>query len=359
MNQLTLKDLKELILYKFDTKKKYTKKVKEEERMKNNKFIEPNYNKKYQTNENNLDDFSLNFGLDYIEPKKRLEHKKQEFNEEGDDWFDIGSGHSNIQSILVPKKYFTQKQAIKYIKEHFKFKKIDETTKYYRFRQFRPNKNSDYISKKLNNGVILVIEYGEMGGSLPVDTIYKSIVNGYSHADNKKDEIVNIGDDYIFSPHDSSNEVQVYINLKEKRIIINFVGTYKLIDWGNNYEYIKGRYRNTRRFKHAKEKVEKIINLYPNFQISLIGHSQSAVITRELGKDYGDKIFEIINLNGANLREKALPNEYNIRSDIDIVSLLTKKNERNITIPRQGLNVFKEHSPDILKRLNPSHLIGV
>ena len=64
-------------------------------------------------------------------------------------------------------------------------------------------------------------------------------------------------------------------------------------------------------------------------------------------------------LNGANLREKALPNEYNIRSNIDVVSLLTRDNERNVIIPRQGLNILKEHSPDILKRLNPQHLIGV
>ena len=121
---------------------------------------------------------------------------------------------------------------------------------------------------------------------------------------------------------------------------------------------MKGRYRDTRRFKHAKEILEKIINLYPHFKISLVGHSQSAVITRELGKDYPNQIYEIINLNGANLREKALPNEYNIRSNIDVVSLLTRNNERNVIIPRQGLNLLTEHSPDILNRLNPQHEIG-
>jgi hypothetical protein len=361
MNEITIQELKDLILYQLEkpTRRKYNKKVKQE-RQKITKFIEPNYNRKYEEDLNDLDDFKLNFGLDYIEPKKKLQHKikiiePKEEEEESNDWFDIGSGHKNIQSVLVPKRYFTEKQAIRYIKQHFQFKKIDETKKYYRFRQHEPKKDVHYISKKLSNGVILVIEYdGDMGGSLPVDIIYKSIKNGYSHP-----EIENIGDGYILSPNDSSKEVQVYINFKEKRIIINFIGTYNTIDWINNYEYIKGRYRNTRRFKHAKETLEKIIKLYPNFQISLIGHSQSAVITRELGKDYGDKIFEIINLNGANLREKSLQNEYNIRSNIDIVSLLTRNNDRVITIPREGFNLLKEHSPDILKRLNPSHLIGV
>jgi hypothetical protein len=360
MNKLSKKELLELILYNFDKpqKRKYNKKVKEEKK-KIDKFIEPNYNKKYEPNDNNLDDFTLNFGLNYLEPKKRLEPKKPEPNEEeNNDWFDIGSGHSKVQSVLIPKNKFTKSQAINYIKEHFKYKKIDETKNYYRFRQFKPKKNSHYISKKISNGVILVIEYdGEMGGSLPVSIIYNSINNGYKKTEGE--EIHNIGDDYILNTNLSSHEIQVYVNENEKRIIINFVGTYKALDWLNNYQYVMGNYRQTRRFRHAKETVKKVINEYPSYQISLIGHSQSAVITREMGKDYGNKIFEIINLNGANLREKALPNEYNIRSSIDVVSLLTRNNDRVITIPREGVNLLKEHSPSILNRLNPSHLIGV
>ena len=301
------------------------------------------------------DDFHLNF--DFNKLKQKLKEK-----ENTPEWFDIGASHSNVQSVLLPKKKFTRSEAIDYVKKHFKYKKIDENQRknYYSFRQFNPHKDATYSSKKLNNGVILVIEYDdELGGSLPVNIIYKSIKNGYASANNKPEEFEKLEDGFEFDSKDSSSEVQVYINFKEKRIIINFVGTYKLIDWTNNYEYVRGRYRKTRRFKHAKEILEKIINLYPHYKITLIGHSQSAVICRELGKDFGDKIFEIISVNGANLRETALPNEYNIRSDIDVVSLLTKKNDRNVIIPRHGLNLLKEHSPDILKRLNPHHEIGV
>lgn len=346
------KELIDLILYNLN---------KEEKNKKIKKFLEPNYNKKYETNDDNLDDFHLKFGLDYIEPKERLKLKeKKEEEEEKPDWFDIGANHSNIQSVLIPKKKFTRNEAINYVKKHFKYKKIDEKKNYYRFRQFNPHKDSSYSSKKLKNGVILVIEYDDdFGGSLPVNIIYKSIKNGYASANNKPDEILKLDDGFEFDSNDSSPEVQVYINFKEKRIIINFVGTYKLIDWSNNYQYVRGNYRQTRRFKHAKETIEKIINLYPHFKISLIGHSQSAVITRELGKDFYNNIYEIINLNGANLREEALPNEYNIRSNVDVVSLLTKKNDRNIIIPRKTLSLLKEHSPDILMRLNPNHEIGV
>jgi hypothetical protein len=359
MDKFTTNELKTLILYKFEEpkKRKYTRKVKEPVKKPIKEYIEPNYNKEYEEQPENLDDFHLNFGLNYIEPKEKLQPKKRE---EENDWFDIGAGHSSVQSVLIPKNKFTKIQAIEYIMEHFELIKMDETPNYYRFRQHKPNKTSHYVSKKIKNGIILIIEYNDdMGGSLPVDIIYKAIKNGYSHAHDKPDEIIDVGDDYVFDKNDSSNEVQVYINFKEERIIINFVGTYKLYDWGNNYKYVTGRYRNTRRFQHAKSIVEKVINLYPHYKISLVGHSQSAVITREIGKDFGDKIFEIINLNGANLREKALPNEYNIRSKIDVVSLLTKNNDRVITIPQQGFSILKEHSPEILKRLNPLHEIGV
>jgi len=353
MNQFTINELKELILYKYEKKTHKTKKVKEVAIKKN---IEPNYNREYEENTDNLDDFNLNFGLKYLEPKKTITPNFNEEDKEKDDWFDIGAGHSNVQSVLIPKKKFSKKEAIKYIKKHFHYKKIDEKTNYYRFRQYKPRKHAEYFSKKLKNGVILVIELDdEMGGSLPVDTIYKSIKNGYTKAQGD-DNIFNI-DGYILNF--SSKEVQVYVNFNEQRIIINFVGTYSVSDWYNNYKYLIGDYDNTKRFKHAKEIFEKYLNLYPTFKISLIGHSQSAVITRKLGKEFGNKIYEIINLNGANLREQALANEYNIRSSIDLVSALTKNNDRNVIIQRDGLNLLKEHSPDILNRLNPTHEIGI
>jgi len=356
MNDFTINELKELILYKFNKKIK-KRKIKEPEQPPK-KFLEPNYEREYEENPDNLDDFNLNFGLKYLEKKPLKVKEPTGEEEEKEDWFDIGAGHSNVQSVLIPKKKFSKKEAIKYIIKHFQFKKIDEKTNYYRFRQHKPKKHAHYFSKRLKNGVILVIDYDDdMGGSLPVDTIYKSIKNGYTKA-NGDNNIVSI-DGYIISMADSTNEVQVYINFKERRIIINFVGTYSASDWYNNFKYVIGGYDDTRRFNHARDVLEKILRLYPTFQISLIGHSQSAVITRKLGKEFGNRIFEIINLNGANLREQALPNEYNIRSSIDIVSALTRNNDRLITIPRDSLNLLKEHSPDILNRLNPTHEIGV
>ncbi|NCX04301.1 MAG: hypothetical protein EBW68_00785 [Actinobacteria bacterium] len=55
------------------------------------------------------------------------------------------------------------------------------------------------------------------------------------------------------------------------------------------------------------------------------------------------------------------PHQYDIRSSADVVSALNpfqKKTDREITIPRKGLNPLAEHSIDILDRLNPEQEIG-
>lgn len=51
-----------------------------------------------------------------------------------------------VQSILIPKSRFSLDEAITYIKEHYKFKKVDipQNTAFYRFRQFDPR----YLKEK-------------------------------------------------------------------------------------------------------------------------------------------------------------------------------------------------------------------
>lgn len=51
-----------------------------------------------------------------------------------------------IQSVLIPKSRFSLNEATEYIKEHYKFKKVDipQNTAFYRFRQF----DSRYLKEK-------------------------------------------------------------------------------------------------------------------------------------------------------------------------------------------------------------------
>ena len=69
-----------------------------------------------------------------------------------------------VQSVLVPKNKFSEKEAINWVREHYKVKKYNDNQRinYFSFRQLEPTYlkqkgYTKYIEKRLNNGVLLVI----------------------------------------------------------------------------------------------------------------------------------------------------------------------------------------------------------
>ena len=316
--------------------------------------------------------------------KKNIKWQKHEGGRLGESTATHSHHGFQIQSVLVPKDKFSKSEAIKYIKEHFKYKKIDETTSYFRFRQFDPTKNSKYFTKVLDNGVELVFEKPPIGkdsikprtmsgGSLKVNEIYQFISNGYdwrpvSPSGEYRDIKPIQGYKYIKDL--SSNFHQVYENRPQKRIVLNYTGTKGIIDWLNNLDYILQTYTLWPRFKNAKEILDKVLKLYPNYKITLVSHSQGGIITRELSRIYGDELFEIISLNpggmsfieaiksttGEGKRKKQ--NEYTIKSELDFASFFANPNENDVIITRESGDIVKEHSPSILIRLNPDLEIG-
>ena len=66
-----------------------------------------------------------------------------------------------IVAILFDKHFWTIPKAEAYLKLH-QFKPIKEvhiTDNYYRYRLLTPNKNNKFFTKKLNNGISLIISY--------------------------------------------------------------------------------------------------------------------------------------------------------------------------------------------------------
>lgn len=64
-----------------------------------------------------------------------------------------------LQTILIPKKYFTENQAMNWLyRNGFTAKKIDITQNYYRFRQSPPNPRKHYYTVSLDDGVKLVLQ---------------------------------------------------------------------------------------------------------------------------------------------------------------------------------------------------------
>jgi hypothetical protein len=269
-----------------------------------------------------------------------------------------------ILASKLPKDKFTEKQAIAYVKKHFQFKKVDalQRKNYFSMRQFNPTPNSTYSTIKLKNGILLVVEYRHTidkkrkGGALSVKNIYTAITNGYNKT--KGQQLTPMIDGFLPAFSLSTKEATVYINKNTKHIIINYVGTYSGPDWANNALYVAGLYNFTRRYNDAKKVLENVLQTYtvPPYKITLCGHSQSGVILRNLNEAYPNKIYETIALNPASLGERRQPNEYNIRSDLDIVSLLNTSNIE--TIHHTSLNPVIEHMPSILERLPEDTILG-
>jgi hypothetical protein len=212
------------------------------------------------------------------------------------------------------------------------------------------------------------------GGKVGAKDLEEVIKETYSK--NPKNDI----GDYILDKDLSTDEQKVYYNPKTGQTLVSHRGTESTLkDWSNNLQYAVGNYENTDRYKRG-EKVQKAAEKkYGKENISTIGHSQGAVLSRKLGKDTK----EVINVNPAYKGEKQAKNEYNVRSSNDVVSALVapvnkvkdaassaynylfkpkdkkkKSTENNITIKAETHNPLTEHKPDILERLPEGTEIG-
>ena len=125
-----------------------------------------------------------------------------------------------------------------------------------------------------------------------------------------------------------------------------------LVDWQNNAVYGLGgelAYKQTPRYKRAKERVAELERKYNPEDITLIGHSQSGLIAELLPS----KARERITINKATrpqdfLFRRRKSNQYDIRSRFDPVSFFPLQ-KSNYTIDGVGMNPLKAHSPDILE----------
>ena len=125
-----------------------------------------------------------------------------------------------------------------------------------------------------------------------------------------------------------------------------------LVDWQNNAVYGLGgelAYKQTPRYKRAKERVAQLEKQYNPEDITLIGHSQSGLIAELLPS----KARERITLNKATRPQDFLfrrrnKNQYDIRGRFDPVSFFPLQ-KSNYTIDGVSLNPLAQHSPEILE----------
>jgi hypothetical protein len=173
--------------------------------------------------------------------------------------------------------------------------------------------------------------------------------------------------DWILDDKISKSTGVVYHNPITNETVVSHRGTKGIKDWGNNAAYAIGAYNLTNRYKEGKRVQDRAEKKYGKENISTLGHSQGAVLSRKLGSDTK----EIINVNPAYMGEIPKKNEYNIRSSSDVVSKLYQpvsntrsvlfpkySKKHDITIDSESFNPLVEHKVDILDRLNPQKEIG-
>lgn len=237
-------------------------------------------------------------------------------------------------------------------KELTKFNKINNTK--YNISDFsnlilNNPKQFEPITKKRAHFYKNVLEHTKLtGGKISIGHLQKFLSNSYSK---KPDQNI---DDYLLDESLTNDNAKVYHDPKTGHAVITHKGTQGASDWLNNAAYATGLYKYTNRYKQGQKTQKATHDKYGAKNVSTLGHSQGAVLSRHLGKDSK----EIINVNPAYINEKSNQNEYNIKSSSDVVSALKPIHSKDIKIKSKSYNPLTEHSYDILERLEPTQMIG-
>jgi len=186
------------------------------------------------------------------------------------------------------------------------------------------------------------------GGKLQLKVFREMIENSYRH---DKTQIGN----FVIQPI-STREVQVWTNFQTRHLVIVFTGTYTTLDWLNNYEMAKGNYQSTRRFKTAKRIFEESLSQFPDFKVTLLGHSQAGMIVHLLNDS---RVYEALVYNPAwfpTTRQKS--NEYVVKTHGDPVSVAVIPTERDTVFSTKSSNPLYNHSTVPLEELDQNMMIG-
>lgn len=214
--------------------------------------------------------------------------------------------------------------------------------------------------EKIKGGKIFV-HHSVMGGKLSVSHL-KGLLN--ASYDNKAKEI----DGFVKDDSLSSKTSKVYYNPNTGQTVVAHRGTSGFTDWLNNAVFAVGgtrAYKMTPRFKEAEKVQHQAEAKYGKDKVSTIGHSQGGLQAELLGHNS----HEIITLNKATkpFANTTHENQYDIRTEKDIVSHLNPfqyinpfqpKQGHDIIIPSKSNNLLTEHGIETLERLERDAEIG-
>jgi len=189
-----------------------------------------------------------------------------------------------------------------------------------------------------------------LGGKLKGHQVNKFVEASYKNLDDAN----NVGD-YVLDRELSTKNNKVYKDPATGKVVIANAGTSSLGDWWNNKNILFGNYSKTKRYKEVEDIQKKAIAKYGKDNIMNVGHSQSGEALRIMKKN--GLLGEAVAVNPAIIGKPTEGIDV-IRSDRDLVSLLTPTQEGDTTIKATTFNPLTEHSSNIISGENEEKEFG-
>ena len=195
------------------------------------------------------------------------------------------------------------------------------------------------------------------GGKISIGNLKNILNDSYSKTGN------NIGD-YKIDKELTDDVIKVYKNDKTNEVVMAPKGTSSLNDVATDISMFFG-YKD-KRFKSAKDKLDKVKAKYPDSKLDLAGHSLSGKIVEEIGAN-DDRVNNIYTLNKPTTafdivtNRKGINKQIDIRTKNDLISVLKPfgtKNPNDRVIDSNTSNPLTEHKIEKLNDLNQDEIIG-
>ena len=142
----------------------------------------------------------------------------------------------------------------------------------------------------------------------------------------------------------SGQRAKVFTNPKGEPVVA-FRGTANKKDMVSDALIMAGLGKYTKRVKHSKKVIKQVEDKYKQ-KTGAIGHSLGSYLAQN-----SNAKGKIVTYNGLKVNNNN-KNQTNIRTNKDLVSILTKKKGNNITLKSKSWNPFVAHSTKSLKDKN-------
>jgi hypothetical protein len=266
-------------------------------------------------------------------------------------------------------KYKTIKQLKNEIENHNEIEggKIKHLGRKFKNTMKKTNKISKKISKTVDRfAPVIEMVAPELAPVLAANKVYNKVNGGSLSVKDTKDLLnasyskkLNNINGFIIDKTLSGQRVQVYYNPNTNKAVVVHRGTADMSDWKTDLSMtlgVKGK-----RFSHAKKIQQQAEQKFGKENIITIGHSLGAKLAEQYGSD------EIITLNKPTLpldilkNKKVKGNQTDIKTSRDPISILRglQKGKKSKIIKSKTYNPLKEHSVNVLDRLDGNEMLGV